>query len=189
MRFFRASADPNPFLMRCLHRGPPLSRVPRSELTGSVSLEPLLNIAQFAAGTSQDDGTPAENPSDTSMAAVHLGPRFWARPLFLSEQWSLHRGAHWIHGLRRMSAEWIGWASSAILLATLIRQVYSQWKQHSVAGVSRWLFVGQLTASTGFLIYSVLVDNWVFVFTNAALLLTAVVGQVIYWRNARSKSG
>jgi MtN3 and saliva related transmembrane protein len=88
-----------------------------------------------------------------------------------------------------MSAEWIGWASSGVLLATLIRQVYSQWKQHSVAGVSRWLFVGQLAASTGFLIYSVLVDNWVFAFTNAALLLTAIAGQVIYWRNARSENG
>jgi len=86
-----------------------------------------------------------------------------------------------------MTAEWIGWASSAVLLATLIRQVYSQWKQRSVEGVSRWLFIGQLTASTGFLIYSVLVRNWVFVFTNAALLVTALVGQAIYWRNARSK--
>jgi uncharacterized protein with PQ loop repeat len=86
-----------------------------------------------------------------------------------------------------MNAEWLGWASSAVLLATLIRQVYSQWKQRSVEGVSRWLFVGQLTASTGFLIYSVLVGNWVFVFTNAALLVTALVGQGIYWRNVRAK--
>jgi uncharacterized protein with PQ loop repeat len=86
-----------------------------------------------------------------------------------------------------MSAEWIGWASSAILLATLVRQVYSQWRQRSVAGVSSWLFIGQLTASTGFLIYSFLVDNWVFVFTNAALLLTALVGQGIYRRNVREQ--
>jgi uncharacterized protein with PQ loop repeat len=86
-----------------------------------------------------------------------------------------------------MSAEWIGWASSAILLATLVRQVYSQWRQRSVAGVSSWLFIGQLTASTGFLIYSFLVDNWVFVFTNAALLVTALVGQGIYRRNVREQ--
>ena len=86
-----------------------------------------------------------------------------------------------------MTSEWIGWASSAVLLATLIRQVYSQWKQRSVEGVSRWLFIGQLTASTGFLVYSVLVRNWVFVFTNAALLVTALIGQAIYWRNSRSK--
>ena len=82
-----------------------------------------------------------------------------------------------------MSAEWLGWASSAVLLATLGRQVYSQWRQRSVEGVSSWLFIGQLTASTGFLIYSVLVDNWVFVFTNAALLVTALLGQYIYRRN------
>jgi len=86
-----------------------------------------------------------------------------------------------------MNAEWLGWASSAVLLATLIRQVYSQWRQHSVAGVSSWLFIGQLAASTGFLIYSFLVDNWVFVFTNAALLVTAVVGQIIYWRNKKAQ--
>ena len=84
-----------------------------------------------------------------------------------------------------MDAEWLGWASSAVLLATLGRQVYSQWRQRSVAGVSSWLFIGQLTASTGFLISSVLVDNWVFVFTNAALLLTALLGQYIYRRNVR----
>jgi MtN3 and saliva related transmembrane protein len=93
--------------------------------------------------------------------------------------------ATWLH---EMSAEWLGWASSAVLLATLSRQVYSQWRQRSVEGVSSWLFIGQLTASTGFLIYSVLVDNWVFVFTNAALLMTALIGQYIYRLNVRNKN-
>jgi uncharacterized protein with PQ loop repeat len=82
-------------------------------------------------------------------------------------------------------ADLIGWASSVILLATLTRQVFTQWRERSTAGVSHWLFIGQLTASTGFLIYSWLVENWVFVVTNAALLTTALVGQVIYRRNAR----
>lgn len=84
-----------------------------------------------------------------------------------------------------MNPEWLGWASSGVLLATIGRQVYSQWRQRSVQGVSSWLFIGQLTASTGFLIYSVLVDNWVFVFTNAALLVTALLGQYIYRRNVK----
>lgn len=79
----------------------------------------------------------------------------------------------------------IGWASSAILLATLARQVFSQWRSRSIAGVSHWLFIGQLAASTGFLVYSWLLDNWVFVVTNAALLVTALAGQVIYRRNVR----
>ena len=84
-------------------------------------------------------------------------------------------------------ADWIGWTSSAILLATLLRQVYVQWRERSTQGVSGWLFVGQLAASTGFLIYSWLVDNWVFVFTNSALLVTALIGQVIYRRNLRDE--
>jgi MtN3 and saliva related transmembrane protein len=82
--------------------------------------------------------------------------------------------------------DWIGWAASAILLATLLRQVYTQWRERSTKGVSRWLFIGQLTASTGFLIYSFLLDNWVFVFTNAALLVTALLGQWIYARNTKA---
>jgi MtN3 and saliva related transmembrane protein len=88
-----------------------------------------------------------------------------------------------------MSPELIGWASSGILLATLIRQVWRQWKERSTQGVSSWLFIGQLAASTGFLVYSVLVKNWVFVFTNAALLVTALVGQAIYVRNNREQTG
>jgi hypothetical protein len=37
---------------------------------------------------------------------------------------------------------------SAILLVTL-EGVYTQWKTKSTAGVSHWLFVGQLTDSVG----------------------------------------
>jgi len=70
-------------LRRCLHRGLALPASCRTfERVTDSSLDEL-NNAQFAAGTSQDDGTPAENPSDASMATVHLGPRLWARPLFL----------------------------------------------------------------------------------------------------------
>jgi MtN3 and saliva related transmembrane protein len=86
-----------------------------------------------------------------------------------------------------MQPELVGWASSAVLLATLARQVYTQWRERSSKGVSHWLFIGQLTASCGFLVYSYLLKNWVFVFTNAALLLTAIVGQMIYQRNAREQ--
>jgi uncharacterized protein with PQ loop repeat len=82
-------------------------------------------------------------------------------------------------------ADWLGWAASAILLATLGRQVYVQWRERSTEGVSSWLFVGQVTASVGFAIYSWLVHNWVFVFTNTAILLTALIGQWVYHRNVK----
>ena len=84
-----------------------------------------------------------------------------------------------------MLTDLIGWAATAILLATIARQVYTQWRQRSTQGVSKWLFVGQLAASTGFLIYSLLLGNWVFVVSNAMLLVTAALGQWIFWHNRR----
>ena len=74
----------------------------------------------------------------------------------------------------------IGWVASAILLATLIRQIVKQARADSKEdGVSTWLFIGQATASTLFIVYSVLLGNWVFIVTNACLLVTALVGQWI----------
>jgi MtN3 and saliva related transmembrane protein len=84
--------------------------------------------------------------------------------------------------------ELIGWMSSAVLLATIARQVYTEWKTESAAGVSHWLFIGQVTASSGFTIYSLLLHNWVYVVSNIALLITAVIGQIIYKRNKRQSS-
>jgi uncharacterized protein with PQ loop repeat len=84
--------------------------------------------------------------------------------------------------------ELIGWSAAAILLATLARQVYSQWKSGAAQGVSRWLFVGQLAASTGFVVYSALLDNWVFVVTNTLILITALVGEWVYLHNKRRKA-
>lgn len=82
--------------------------------------------------------------------------------------------------------ELIGWMSTIILCATICRQVYTQWKTKSTAGVSKWLFIGQLTASAGFTIYSVLLENWVFVASNAFLLVTALLGQILYLKNKRA---
>jgi MtN3 and saliva related transmembrane protein len=84
-----------------------------------------------------------------------------------------------------MLTELIGWAAATVLLATICRQVYTQWRERSTGGVSKWLFVGQLVASTLFVIYSALLGNWVFVVTNALLLLAALVGELIYLRNRR----
>ena len=84
--------------------------------------------------------------------------------------------------------EVIGWASSVILLLTIIVQVKKQWQTGSNDGVSKWLFVGQVASSIGFTIYSVLTWNVVFIFTNAVLLLSNLTGVVIYFRNRRSES-
>jgi MtN3 and saliva related transmembrane protein len=79
----------------------------------------------------------------------------------------------------------IGWAASAVLIVTLLHQVRVQWRERSTEGVSGWLFIGQLTASVGFLGYSGLIGNPVFVVSNGVLVLTALAGQLVYRRNRR----
>ena len=85
-----------------------------------------------------------------------------------------------------MPPEVIGWAASAVLLATLIRQIATQLRDGSAQGVSHCLFVGQITASVGFVTYSALVGDRVFIVTNACILLTAIVGQVLTSRRRRA---
>jgi MtN3 and saliva related transmembrane protein len=84
-----------------------------------------------------------------------------------------------------MTTELIGWIAAIILLATIVRQVYSQWRDRTSLGVSKWLFVGQIMASVGFVVYSWLLRNWVFLVTNVLMLVTALLGQWIYLHNKR----
>ena len=84
--------------------------------------------------------------------------------------------------------EAIGWASSFILVLTIAKQVYKQWREGSSEGVSRWLFVGQMAASLGFTIYSWLVNNWVFVVTNSLMLLNGLLGLIIVLRHRRRET-
>jgi uncharacterized protein with PQ loop repeat len=79
--------------------------------------------------------------------------------------------------------ELLGWSSSVILLATLMRQVYTQWRTRATAGLSKWLFIGQCTASIGYTVYSFLLHNWIYVTSNIAILVTAIVGQTLYLHN------
>ena len=82
--------------------------------------------------------------------------------------------------------DFLGWGSSVILLATLLRQVYTQWRTRATAGVSKWLFIGQCTASVGYTVYSFLLHNWVYVSSNIAILVTAIVGEGLFLRNRRA---
>ena len=84
--------------------------------------------------------------------------------------------------------EAIGWASSIILVLTIGKQVFKQWQEGSSEGVSRWLFIGQMAASLGFTIYSVLVKNWVFVVTNALMVMNGILGYLITLRHKRREA-
>src|SRR5919202_254855 len=90
-----------------------------------------------------------------------------------------------------MLVEAVGWVSSFILVLTIAKQVYKQWQEGTSEGVSKWLFVGQISASLGFTAYSLLVRNWVFVVTNSLMLLNGLLGLgiVLYHRRRRRRSG
>ncbi|MDQ3685612.1 MAG: hypothetical protein M3430_08415 [Acidobacteriota bacterium] len=81
--------------------------------------------------------------------------------------------------------EIIGWVSSLILVLTIGKQVYKQWQENSSEGVSKWLFIGQMAASIGFLVYSLLVWNPVFIATNGVMVLNGLVGLLIVLRHRR----
>jgi MtN3 and saliva related transmembrane protein len=84
-----------------------------------------------------------------------------------------------------LATDAVGWIATGILVLTVGRQAFSQWKEGRTKGLSKWLFVGQLAASTGFVIYSWLLDNIVFVVSNVFLLIIAAIGQVLYVRNRK----
>lgn len=85
-----------------------------------------------------------------------------------------------------MSPDVVGWAASAVLMATLVQQVIKQANDDSAQGVSKWLFAGQIVASIGFIVYSAMVGSIVFVVTNSCILVTAIVGQIITAKKRRS---
>jgi uncharacterized protein with PQ loop repeat len=81
--------------------------------------------------------------------------------------------------------ELIGWTSSAILLVTLLVQIRAQWHARRTDAVSPWLFLGQIAANLGFVVYSALVGNAVFVVTNVALAFVAIAGAAVLYLHRR----
>jgi uncharacterized protein with PQ loop repeat len=81
----------------------------------------------------------------------------------------------------------IGWASSIVLVLTISTQIAKQWRDRTSAGVSTWLFVGQLAASVGFTIYSLMLRNWVFAVTNGVMVLNGLIGYGITVRHKRAR--
>src|SRR5688500_7879212 len=86
-----------------------------------------------------------------------------------------------------MLVQTIGWVSSFILVLTISKQVWKQWKAGASEGGSKWLFLGQRAASAGFTTYSWLVRDWVFVVTNSLMLANGLLGYVILRRNRQRK--
>ncbi|MEO6518658.1 MAG: hypothetical protein ABIO17_06670 [Pseudoxanthomonas sp.] len=78
-----------------------------------------------------------------------------------------------------MSPDLIGWVASAILVATRLRQIWAQAHDTSATRVSHGLLAGQISSSLGFIAYSGMRENRVFIVINSSILLTAVTGLVM----------
>ena len=77
------------------------------------------------------------------------------------------------------TSEWIGWAAVAVLFTTMAGQAWKEWRDRVKHGISRWFFVGQVTTSVLFVVYSAMVGNRIFIVGNALVLLAALAGGAI----------
>ncbi|MEO7774622.1 MAG: hypothetical protein ABIT36_01405 [Steroidobacteraceae bacterium] len=91
--------------------------------------------------------------------------------------------------MQNVYANIIGILATAVLVATLIGQTVKQWHEGTTRGVARWFFLGQVTASVGFITYSLMIGSTLFAFTNALILLSAVAGYVVLRMNRRRITG
>jgi uncharacterized protein with PQ loop repeat len=81
------------------------------------------------------------------------------------------------------ASAWVGWAAVAALFATMAGQAWKQWRDRVKHGVSKFFFLGQCTASSLFLAYSVMQGDRVFVVGNALVLTAALAGGAILLYN------
>lgn len=81
--------------------------------------------------------------------------------------------------------EAIGWCSSFVLVLTISKQVYNQWRDGRSEGVSAWLFIGEIAAAAGFAVYSWLVRNTIYIVANCLTLISSIAGLIILLRNRR----
>lgn len=81
--------------------------------------------------------------------------------------------------------QWIGWAAAVVLLLTIGNQTWKQYTARTARGVSLWLFIGQIAASSGFLLYAARIGDPVFVVTNILLIVSAAIGLGLVVRNRR----
>ena len=58
-------------------------------------------------------------------------------------------------------------------------QAWKEWRDRVKHGMSKWFFVGQVTASLLFIAYSAMVGSMIFVVGNVLVLAAAIAGGAI----------
>lgn len=80
------------------------------------------------------------------------------------------------------TAEILGYAAGAMTAFTFLPQVIKTWQSKSAKDISMNMFLIAFTNEIMWLVYGVLLDNWVIISTNAVML---VMSAIMIWLKIR----
>jgi MtN3 and saliva related transmembrane protein len=69
----------------------------------------------------------------------------------------------------------LGYAAGAITSLTFLPQVIKTWKEKSARDISLMMFVIAAVNETMWIVYGVLLNNWVIILTNAIVLSMSLI--------------
>ncbi|MBL0234228.1 MAG: SemiSWEET transporter [Chitinophagaceae bacterium] len=80
------------------------------------------------------------------------------------------------------TAEILGYAAGAMTAFTFLPQVIKTWKSKSAKDISMNMFLIAFTNEIMWLVYGVMLDNWVIISTNAVML---IMSGIMIWLKIR----
>ena len=80
------------------------------------------------------------------------------------------------------AADMLGYAAGALTAFTFLPQVLKTWKEKSAKDVSLYMFIIAFVNEIRWLVYGVMINNWVIILTNAVML---VMSGIMIWLKMR----
>ena len=80
------------------------------------------------------------------------------------------------------AADMLGYADGALTAFTFLPQVLKTWKEKSAKDVSLYMFIIAFVNEIMWLVYGVMINNWVIILTNAVML---VMSGIMIWLKMR----
>jgi len=80
------------------------------------------------------------------------------------------------------AADMLGYAAGALTAFTFLPQVLKTWKEKSAKDVSLYMFIIAFVNEIMWLVYGVMINNWVIILTNAVML---VMSGIMIWLKIR----
>lgn len=74
----------------------------------------------------------------------------------------------------------LGYAAGAVTTVTFLPQVIKTWKEKSAKNISLLMFVIAVTNEIMWIVYGILLNNWVIILTNSVLMVMALT--MIYFK-------